>query len=128
MAEAVQGCRAAKAIVDRGYRGRRWVEGTEVLTPNRPPKAKAKRNLPRMRARFRRRSAIEPVISHLKHQYRLLPASSKASRRSNQPDAGRLRLEPPKVDAPTCLFLAPPPPARLLPSITQNRVTFFRTD
>ncbi len=25
-----------------------------------------------MRARFRRRSAIEPVISHLKHQYRLL--------------------------------------------------------
>jgi len=25
-----------------------------------------------MRARFRRRPAIEPVISHLKHQYRLL--------------------------------------------------------
>ncbi len=24
-----------------------------------------------MRARFRRRAAIEPVISHLKHQYRL---------------------------------------------------------
>lgn len=25
-----------------------------------------------MRARFRRRAAIEPVISHLKHQYRLM--------------------------------------------------------
>ena len=25
-----------------------------------------------MRARFRRRAAIEPVISHLKHQYRLV--------------------------------------------------------
>lgn len=25
----------------------------------------------KMRARFRRRAAIEPVISHLKHQYRL---------------------------------------------------------
>lgn len=39
MAEAVQGRRAARAIVDRGYRDRRWVEGTEVLTPNRSPPA-----------------------------------------------------------------------------------------
>ncbi|CAN5777035.1 IS5 family transposase [soil metagenome] len=70
--EAVQGRRAVKAIVERGYRGRRWVEGTEVLTPNRPLASQSKAQSARMRARFRRRSAIEPVISHLKHQYRLL--------------------------------------------------------
>lgn len=34
--------------------------------------AGATRKLTKMRARFRRRAAIEPVISHLKHQYRLM--------------------------------------------------------
>jgi len=72
MAEAVQGRRATKAIVDRGYRGRRWVGETEILTPSRPPASQSKAQSSRMRARFRRRSAIEPVISHLKYQYRLL--------------------------------------------------------
>jgi IS5 family transposase len=61
----------AKAIVDRGYRGRKKVEGTEVLLPGRPKPGQSKRESAKMRARFRRRAAIEPVISHLKHQYRL---------------------------------------------------------
>jgi IS5 family transposase len=61
----------AKAIVDRGYRGRQQVEGTEVLLPGKPKPGQSKRESAKMRARFRRRAAIEPVISHLKHQYRL---------------------------------------------------------
>lgn len=62
----------AKAIVDRGYRGRKEVDGTEVLLPGKPKPGQSKRESAKMRARFRRRAAIEPVISHLKHQYRLM--------------------------------------------------------
>jgi len=62
----------AKAIVDRGYRGRKEVDGTEVLLPGKPKPGQSKRESAKMRARFRRRAAIEPVISHLKHQYRLV--------------------------------------------------------
>lgn len=62
----------AKAIVDRGYRGRKAVDGTEVLLPGKPKPGQSKRESAKMRARFRRRAAIEPVISHLKHQYRLI--------------------------------------------------------
>ncbi len=62
----------AKAIVDRGYRGRKEVDGTEVLLPGRPKPAQSRRESAKLRAQFRRRAAIEPVISHLKHQYRLM--------------------------------------------------------
>ena len=62
----------AKAIVDRGYRGRKEVDGTEVLLPGKPKPGQSKKESAKMRARFRRRAAIEPVISHLKHQYRLI--------------------------------------------------------
>jgi IS5 family transposase len=69
---AITGEQPAKAIVDRGYRGRKTVEGTEVLLPGKPKPGQSKRERAQMRARFRRRAAIEPVISHLKHQYRLM--------------------------------------------------------
>jgi IS5 family transposase len=62
----------AKAIVDRGYRGRKEVDGTEVLLPGKPKPGQSQRERAKMRARFRRRAAIEPLISHLKHQYRLV--------------------------------------------------------
>ena len=55
-------------IVDRGYRGRKTVNGTEVLVPGKTSQSKYFRA--KMRARFRRRTAIEPVIGHLKDQYR----------------------------------------------------------
>jgi len=68
---ALTGRVPAKAIVDRGYRGRKEVDGTEVLLPGKPKPGQSKSVSGKMRARFRRRAAIEPVISHLKHQYRL---------------------------------------------------------
>ena len=69
---AITGEQPAKAIVDRGYRGRKEVDGTEVLVPGKPKPGQNKQESARMRARFRRRAAIEPLISHLKHQYRLI--------------------------------------------------------
>ena len=53
-------------------RGRKEVDGTEVLLPSKPKPGQSKRESAKMRAWFRRRAAIEPVISHLKHQYRLI--------------------------------------------------------
>jgi transposase, IS5 family len=70
-ARTITGQQPAKAIVDRGYRGRKEVDGTEVLLPGKPRPGQSKSVSAKMRARFRRRAAIEPVISHLKHQYRL---------------------------------------------------------
>jgi transposase, IS5 family len=69
--KTLTGQQPAKAIVDRGYRGRKEVDGTEVLLPGKPKPGQSKSMSAKMRARFRRRAAIEPVISHLKHQYRL---------------------------------------------------------
>jgi IS5 family transposase len=69
--KTITGQQPARAIVDRGYRGRKEVDGTEVLLPGKPRPGQSKSVSAQMRARFRRRAAIEPVISHLKHQYRL---------------------------------------------------------
>src|SRR6187402_1467711 len=62
--EVVQGQRPKIAIVDRGYRGSKEVDGTEILTPNRPPKDQTPQESKAMRKRFRRRCAIEPTIAH----------------------------------------------------------------
>ena len=46
------------------------LEQTRAITGGQPAKANGKAE--KMRARFRRWAAIEPVINHLKHQYRLV--------------------------------------------------------
>lgn len=71
LAEVVQGRRPTKAIVDRGYRGRKEVDGTEILVPGKPPAEQTKSQRQAMRHRFRRRCAIEPTIAHLKTDFRL---------------------------------------------------------
>ena len=71
-AEAITDTRAARAIVDRGYRGRKFVDGTEILVPGRALRGQSQAKSAAMRKRFRRRAAIEPVISHLKHDFRLM--------------------------------------------------------
>ena len=71
-AEVISDSRAARAIVDRGYRGRKFVDGTEVLVPGRAPRGQSRAKSTVMRKRFHRRAAIEPLISHLKHDFRLL--------------------------------------------------------
>jgi IS5 family transposase len=58
-------------IVDRGYRGRKQVEEAEVCVPNRSNQKQTKHHKAQARKRFRRRAAIEPVIGHLKHDFRM---------------------------------------------------------
>ena len=71
MATTIMAGPIEKAIVDRGYRGRKNVDGVEVLVPSRGERGQSRQQANKMRKRFRRRAAIEPVISHLKHDFRL---------------------------------------------------------
>lgn len=67
----ITGINAQSANVDRGYRGAKKIYSTQIIAPdtgkNTSPYQKQK-----MRNRFRRRASIEPIISHMKHQYRML--------------------------------------------------------
>lgn len=71
-AREVQEQEARAAIVDRGYRGRKWVGNTEVLMPGATSKGQSRRRTQELRKCVRRRAAIEPVIGHLKADYRLV--------------------------------------------------------
>ena len=59
------------AIADRGYRGKTHVLGVEIITPKKLPSSTSEYNKKTFRKRCRSRSAIEPVISHLKQDYRM---------------------------------------------------------
>lgn len=60
------------AICDRGYRGKQKVGDTTVLIPKASGKNATAYQRQKMRKRFRRRAGIEPIIGHLKHDYRLV--------------------------------------------------------
>lgn len=59
-------------IVDRGYRGKKKVNGTEIISPSVPKKETTQYKKQKARKRFRARAGIEPVISHVKHDHRML--------------------------------------------------------
>lgn len=59
------------AIVDRGYRGVTKVGNTEIIKPKRPKINATPYEKTKARKLFRRRAGIEPVIGHLKQDYRL---------------------------------------------------------
>jgi IS5 family transposase len=59
------------AICDRGYRGRKKVGDTSVLIPGRPKKSDTPYQRRKARQRFRRRAGIEPVVGHLKQDFRM---------------------------------------------------------
>lgn len=68
--ERLTGKRAKAAIVDRGYPGKKVINGTLIVMPDNG-QHKTAYEKQKARKRFRRRAAIEPVISHMKHQYRM---------------------------------------------------------
>lgn len=68
--EKLTGIRAKVAIVDRGYPAR-TINGTQVIKPTNG-KGKTPYEKQKSRKMFRRRAAIEPTISHMKHQYRMI--------------------------------------------------------
>lgn len=75
--EKLTGVRAKVAVVDRGYPAR-MINGTQVIKPTNGKSATAYEKQ-KARKRFRRRAAIEPTISHMKHQYRMLKNTLKGS-------------------------------------------------
>jgi len=61
----------ASMLVDKGYRGRKNVKGTEIIIPKKPSKKLNAYHRKKQRKRNGRRAAIEPVIGHLKSDYRM---------------------------------------------------------
>lgn len=69
---AVGGNRPKQAVVDRGGKGKKHINGTEICIPSVPTKQATAYQKRKARQRFRRRAGIEPVISHLKHDHRMI--------------------------------------------------------
>jgi len=65
------GGKVKKAIVDRGYRGKDKIGATEVIMPNARKKESYYKKKQR-EALCRSRAGIEGLISHLKHDHRML--------------------------------------------------------
>jgi IS5 family transposase len=65
--ERLNGKQAKEVYLDRGYQGPKQIKDTKLHTP-RPDK----QITPTRRNKHKRRAAIEPVIGHLKHDYRMI--------------------------------------------------------
>ena len=62
---------AQTAVCDRGYRGPKQVGDTRIILPAPPLKKDNRYQRDKKRKRCQRRAAIEPIIGHLKADYRL---------------------------------------------------------
>lgn len=69
--QQITGQRAKEATVDRGYRGRKIVDGTLIHTPATPKPKDSAYQKQKARIRFRRRAAIEPIFGHTKQDHRM---------------------------------------------------------
>ena len=63
--------KAKQATCDRGYPGKKVVNGTEIVLPKPPLKRDNRYQRDKKRKQCRRRAAIEPIIGHLKSDFRL---------------------------------------------------------
>ena len=72
-AESNSGNKFKNAIVDRGYRGRKKINHTNIILPdNGKLKAQTPYQRRKKRMQCRSRAAIEPVIGHIKHDHRMI--------------------------------------------------------
>ncbi len=69
--ETSRGKAAKKSVCDRGYRGRSCVNGTQIILPKKALKKDTRYQKDKKRKQCRRRAAIEPIIGHLKSDFRL---------------------------------------------------------
>lgn len=58
-------------IVDRGYKGRKIIEGVKILIPGKLLASASRYLIQKTRKQFRARAGIEPVIGHLKRDHRM---------------------------------------------------------
>ncbi len=56
---------------DRGYRGKKEVNGTQVLIPDNPKQSDSRHHRSKKHKLFCKRAGIEPTIGHLKSDHRL---------------------------------------------------------
>jgi IS5 family transposase len=66
------GKRPDVAICDRGYKGNKFIDGTEIVIPKNPGKKASAYERQKARKRFRKRAGIEPIIGHLKSDFKLM--------------------------------------------------------
>lgn len=69
---SVGGSRPSVAVVDRGCKGRKQIKGTQICLPSVPVKNASPYQKRKARKRFRQRAGIEPTISHVKHDHRMI--------------------------------------------------------
>lgn len=60
-----------EVVYDRGGRGRSAIKGVKIAIPSKPLKTDTPSQRRAKRKKFRRRAAIEPVIGHLKTDFRM---------------------------------------------------------
>jgi len=60
-----------EVVYDRGGRGQKQIGNTIISTPAKPLKRDNQYQKRKKRKKFRRRAAIEPVIGHLKSDFRM---------------------------------------------------------
>ncbi len=70
-AHAVRSSKIEQAVCDRGYRGKQVVEGTKIVLPKPALKKDNRYQRDKKRKMCRQRAGIEPLIGHLKTDYRL---------------------------------------------------------
>lgn len=69
--EVSRGKAVKQAVCDRGYRGKREINGTQIILPGKALKRDTRYQRDKKRKQCRRRAAIEPIIGHLKSDYRM---------------------------------------------------------
>ena len=68
--EKICGKKFKNAIVDRGYKVKKQINGIMIVTPK-PPNSKQPYSKTTMRKKCRNRAAVEPVIGHVKQDCRM---------------------------------------------------------
>lgn len=69
--ERITGHKPKVGIVDRGYKGRKLVNGVQIIIPTKLPASANNYQKQKIRKRFRARAGIEPIIGHLKQDHRM---------------------------------------------------------
>ncbi len=68
----ITGKKPKTVLADRGYRGCQEIKGVEVIIPDAPKPNASKYEKKKLKSKCGRRSAIEPVIGHLKSDCRMI--------------------------------------------------------
>jgi len=67
----IRGIAPEKAFCDRGFRGRKRIGDTDIVLPSPPVQGASEYDKRKARKDFGRRSAIEPIIGHMKNDFRM---------------------------------------------------------